>query len=83
MPAPIHPSGRSFCCSSEDIRRMRVKIDETCEELGLFWEDRSAREAVGRAVLRAFTAGLEGPSASGAEFIVFSGEDDVVKAIVS
>ncbi|MGL4290645.1 MAG: hypothetical protein ACRCVA_30120, partial [Phreatobacter sp.] len=49
--------------SPDDIKQMRIKFDQTCEELGLFCEDEAARAAVGRAVVKAFAAGLAEPPA--------------------
>lgn len=69
--------------SPEDIRRMRLKFDQTCEELGLFCEDKAARAAVGRAVVKAFAAGLtEDPPPTATEVLRFEGEEEIVRILL-
>ncbi|QCI67788.1 hypothetical protein [Phreatobacter stygius] len=66
--------------SLQDIRQMRLKFDQTCEELGLFHEDREARAAVGRAVVKAFATGLaETPPTFATETLPFEGEGAAVR----
>ncbi|WP_163364482.1 hypothetical protein, partial [Escherichia coli] len=68
--------------SPEDIKRMRIKFDQTCEELGLFCEDVAARAAVGRAVVRAFATGLaEAPAPPSSMVVRFEGEEEVVRIL--
>lgn len=79
----IHDPAPRCLYSPEDIKRMRIKFDQTCEELGLFCEDEAARAAVGRAVVKAFAAGLtEAPAPTSTEVLRFEGEEEVVRILM-
>jgi hypothetical protein len=44
-----------------EVGRMRRKFNEDCEALGLYCEDGAARDALGRAVVKAFRREMDAP----------------------
>ncbi len=79
-----HTPGRSCVLTARDLTLIKRKFDRTCEELGVFAEDETARRSLGRALVEAVARGeveLAAPedvSPTGTETLFFEGEELVV-----
>ncbi|KAF0135676.1 MAG: hypothetical protein FD152_1252 [Xanthobacteraceae bacterium] len=71
----------------QELALIKRKFDCTCEELGVFPEDESARRSLGRALMAALARGdvdLEDastPSSAATETLRFEGEELVVAIV--
>ncbi|MGQ3353824.1 MAG: hypothetical protein ACT6XY_15770 [Phreatobacter sp.] len=79
-----HTQSRSCVLTARDLTLIKRKFDRTCEELGVFAEDETARRSLGRALVEAVARGevqLAVPddlSHVGTETLFFEGEELVV-----
>ncbi len=78
-----HTPSRSCVLTARDLTLIKRKFDRTCEELGVFAEDETARRSLGRALVEAVARGevelaVPEEASAGTETLFFEGEELVV-----